>query len=135
MGECNFESRLVSVEKDGAVIMSPAHLVKRDRACCIGHFVTPLTRKSKESSYVEDYMSLPEYVLVDGVEFKKSDNTVIYETRHRYLCAEYYRVDYEGRIKTDDGRWEKDGIIRPKYPVFLHRRIHFHGTRMLTMKY
>jgi hypothetical protein len=135
MGECNFKSRFVITEKDGVAIMSPANLVKKDRACCIGHFVTPLRKNPGQELLVQDYESLPEYVLVNGVEFRKGDNAVLFEKPHRFVCAEYYRVDYEGRIKTDDGRWEENGIIRPAFPVFLKRGIDFHGTRVLTMKY
>jgi hypothetical protein len=135
MRECNFESRRIIVEKDGVMTMAPINLVKKDRACCIGYFVTPLRRNPGQELLVQDYESLPEYVLVDGIEFRKGDRAVLFEKPHRFVCAEYYRVDYKGRIKTDDGRWEKEGVIRPAYPVFLHRRIHFHGTRVLTMKY
>ena len=135
MGDCNFESRLIVVEKDGVMTMAPINLVKKNRACCIGHFVTVLRRNPGQEFLVQDYDSLPEYVLVNGVEFRKSDNAILFEKPHRFVCAEYYRVDYEGRIKTDDGRWEKDGIIRPAYPGFLKRGIDFHGTRVLTMKY
>lgn len=135
MGECNFESRHIIVEKNGVMTMAPINLVKKNRACCIGHFVTVLRRNPGQEFLVQDYESLPEYVLVNGVEFRKGDNAVLFEKPHRFVCAEYYRVDYEGRIKTDDGRWEKDGIIRPAHPVFLKRGIDFHGTRVLTMKY
>ena len=135
MGDCNFESRLIVVEKDGVMTMAPINLVKKNRACCIGHFVTVLRRNPGQEFLVQDYESLPEYVLVNGVEFRKGDNAVLFEKPHRFVCAEYYRVDYEGRIKTNDGRWEEDGIIRPAHPVFLKRGIDFHGTRMLTMKY
>ena len=135
MGECNFESRRIVVEKNGVMVLIPRNLVKKNRACCIGHFVTPLRRNPGQEFLVQDYESLPEYVLVDGIEFRKGDRAVLFEKPHRFVCAEYYRVDYKGRIKTDDGRWEKEGVIRPAYPVLLHRRIDFHGTRVLTMKY
>ena len=135
MGECNFKSRFVITEKDGVAIMSPANLVKKDRACCVGYFLTVLRRNPGQEFLVQDYESLPEYVLVDGIEFRKGDRAVLFEKPHRFVCAEYFRVDYKGRIKTDDGCWEKEGVIRPAYPVFLERGIDFHGTRVLTMKY
>lgn len=135
MGECNFESRHIIVEKDGVMTMAPRNLVKKNRACCIGHFITSLRRNPRQDLLVQDYESLPEYVLVDGIEFRKGDHAVLFEKPHRFVCAEYFRVDYKGRIKTDDGCWEKEGVIRPAYPVLLKRGIDFHGTRVLTMKY
>ena len=118
------------VTEDKDVVCWQRNIGNKTRACCIGHFVTPLRRNPGQEFLVQDYESLPEYVLVDDVKFKKGDRAVLFEKPHKFVCAEYYRVDYEGRIKTDDGRWEKDGVIRPTYPVLLHRRIHFHGTRM-----
>jgi hypothetical protein len=135
MRECNFESRHIIVEKDGVMTMAPINLVKKNRACCIGHFLTVLRRNPGQEFRIQDYDSLPEYVLVNGVEFRKGNNAVLFEEYRRVFCAEYYRVDYEGRIKTEDGRWEEDDIVRPAFPVFLKRGIDFHGTRMLTMKY
>lgn len=133
MGEI-IMSQSVGTE-DETVVCWQRKIGNKTRACCIGHFVTPLRRNPGQDLLVQDYESLPEYVLVDGVEFRKGDHAVLFEKPHRFVCTEYFRVDYKGRIKTDDGRWEKEGVIRPAYPVLLHRRIHFHGTRVLTMKY
>ena len=133
MGEVIMSQSIVTEDRTEACWQRK--IGNKNRACCIGHFVTPIRKNPGQESLVQDYESLPEYVLVNGVEFRKGDNAVLFEKPHRFVCAEYYRVDYEGRIKTDDGLWEKDGVIRPAYPVLLHRRIHFHGTRVLTMKY
>ena len=116
------------ITEDRTVICCQRDIDNKIRACCIGHFVTPLRRNPGQEFLIQDYESLPEYVLVDGIEFRKTDRAVLFEKPHRFVCAEYKRVDYKGRIKTDDGRWEKDDIIRPTYPVLLKRGIDFHGT-------
>lgn len=91
-------------------------------ACHCGHFITPLRNPHRlENGFVEDFKTLPEYVLIDGIEFKKqSDRAVRIKVPYRTFCAEYYRVDYEGKIKNSEG-WEEDGVIRPNEPIILHR--------------
>lgn len=134
METCNFISQSVAVEKDRTVFCQRDIAIK-NRACCVGYFATILRKNPGQDFLVQDYDSLPEYVLVNGVEFRKNDRVILFERPHRFVCAEYYRVDYEGRIKNLDGEWEDKDIIRPEYAVLLTREVHFHGTRMLTMKY
>lgn len=105
-------------------------------ACHTGYFLTPLRNPHRlEHGFVEDFEALPEYVLIDGIEFKKtSDHAIVLNVPYKVFCAEYYRVDYEGKIKNGSGHWEEDGIIRPAYPMILKRES-LYPTRVLTMKY
>jgi hypothetical protein len=77
-----------------------------------------------ENGFVEDFKSLPKCVLIDGIGFQISDQVI--ELRHgsyRMFCAEYYRIDYKGKIKNHDGTLAEDGVIRPSVPIILRREI------------
>lgn len=111
-------------------------ILQKDSACRCGYFLTRLINPHRlENGFREDFKTLPEYVLINGVEFKKvSDHAVRLEVPYQIFCAEYYRVDYEGKIKNGSGHWEKDGVIRPSVPIILRREM-FQPTRITTMKY
>lgn len=125
--EC-YEHNIPSVSDD---------IHKRICACRVGYFLTPIRNPRRlPNGYIEDFKSLPEFVLIDGVEFQKVTDRAIdlFCEHYQLFCAEYYRVDYEGKIKNGSGNWEQDGIIRPAHPMIL-RREQLRPTRILTIKY
>lgn len=93
--------------------------------CQVGYFLTPIINPNRlENGFVEDFKSLPKYVLIAGIGFQISNQAI--ELRHgsaRMFCAEYYRIDYKGKIKNHDGTWAEGGVIRPNIPVILRREI------------
>lgn len=92
--------------------------------CQVGYFLTPIINPGRlEDGFVEDFKSLPKCVLIDGIGFQISNQAIeLRRGSYRTFCAEYYRIDYKGKIKNHDGTWAEDGVVRPDVPVILDRK-------------